>query len=137
MEQNLIPVGERVIMEDRVKTGRPTKYKEEYCQKLIEHMESGFSYESFAGLVGVSKQTIYDWEKVNPLFLDSKRIAFEKSRLFWERCGIEGMFMGGKENPFNSTVWIFNMKNRFNWRDKVESTHDLTEETKKLVVNIG
>ena len=114
--------------------GRPTYYEQRFCELLIDHMEKGFSYESFAGLVGVSKQTIYDWEKANPDFLDSKKIGVEKSRLFWEKQGIEGIYTtevfeqdenGSRstKKALNSSVWIFNMKNRFmqEWRDKQEN----------------
>ncbi len=114
--------------------GRPTIYKPEFCDLLIDHMEKGFSYESFAGLIGVSKQTIYDWEKANQEFLDSKKIGVEKSRLFWETQGIEGIYTteifeqdenGSRstKKALNSSVWIFNMKNRFKdeWRDKQEA----------------
>ena len=114
--------------------GRPTSYEERFCEMLIDHMAQGFSYESFAGLVGVSKQTIYDWEKANPEFLDSKKIGVEKSRLFWETQGIEGIYNtetfeqdenGSRsvKKALNSSVWIFNMKNRFKdeWRDKQET----------------
>ena len=45
--------------------------------------------------------------------------------------------MGGKDNPFNSTIWIFNMKNRFNWRDKKETTVDVSDDVKKLVIDMG
>lgn len=110
-------------MSEPNKAGRPTKYKKENCELLIKHMEKGFSYESFAGLIGVSKQTIYDWEKQYPEFLDAKEVGVEKSRIFWENLGIQniinesfGQNMGSKS--LNSTVWIFNMKNRFQWRDK-------------------
>ena len=114
--------------------GRPTIYEERFCDLLIEHMAKGLSYESFAGFLGVSKQTIYDWEKVNAEFLDSKKIGVEKSRLFWEQQGIDGLFdtkestkeedgsWNTKERKLNGAVWIFNMKNRFKeeWRDKQE-----------------
>jgi DNA-binding XRE family transcriptional regulator len=114
--------------------GRPTIYEERFCDLLIEHMAKGLSYESFAGFLGVSKQTIYDWEKVNAEFLDSKKIGVEKSRLFWEQQGIDGLFdtkestkeedgsWNSKERKLNGAVWIFNMKNRFKeeWRDKQE-----------------
>lgn len=123
-------------MSDKKSVGRPTKYKPEFCKMLIEHMEQGFSYESFAGLIGVCKQTIYSFEK-HTEFLDSKKIAFEKNRLFWEKAGITGMFMGGKDNPFNSTVWVFNMKNRFNWSDKKETTHEVSEQASKLIINLN
>jgi len=115
--------------------GRPTSYKPEYCQLLIQHMEKGYSFESFAGLVGVSKQTIYDWCEANPNFLDSKKKAFEKNRLFWEEQGIDGLFSETefdskgkpvKSRSINSTLWIFQMKNRFKeeWREKQEIQHE-------------
>jgi len=104
--------------------GRPTDYKEEYCELVIQHMAKGFSFESFAGKVGVSKQTLYDWAERFPAFLDSKNAAFEQSRLFWERVGIE--LATGQNTDANPTAWIFNMKNRFreDWNDKQTIQHE-------------
>lgn len=103
--------------------GRPTKYEPGFCEMLIAHMEQGFSFESFAGVLRVSKQTIYNWSEEFPEFLDAKRQGTELSRLWWEKTGHNGMFMGGKDNPFNSTIWVFSMKNRFGWRDRTEVTN--------------
>jgi DNA-binding transcriptional regulator YiaG len=49
------------------KGGRPTKYKRDYCAMLISHLKDGLSFESFGGVLGVSKQTLYDWEKATAL----------------------------------------------------------------------
>lgn len=111
------------------KVGRPTKYKEEYCDLVIEHMEQGLSVESFAAIVDVSKSTIYEWIKEHPQFSDAVNKGFDKSRLFWERAGLKGMFTESG-TTFNATTWIFNMKNRFKdeWRDKqeTENNHNIT-----------
>jgi len=104
--------------------GQPTKYREEYCELLIKHMSEGLSYECFAGVVEVCRDTLYDWEKANPKFKIAKGKAFSKCQIFWEKAGLEGMYMGGKDNPFTSAVWIFNMKNRFNWTDKLRQEID-------------
>jgi hypothetical protein len=124
-----------VFMSEKKKNlgGRPSEFKPEYCSELIKHMEEGLSFESFAGVVGCCKQTLYTWCENHPEFLDSKKKAFEKNRLFWEKVGVQGMFMGGNENPFNATVWIFNMKNRFNWRDKQEVENIGEAQTKVTV----
>ena len=105
--------------------GRPSKYDPEYCMDLIDHMTKGLSFEAFAGLIGCCKDTLYEWVKVYPEFSDAKKIATQKSQLFWESIGIEGLwniqgtkFKSGKS--LNASVWIFNMKNRFNWSDKQE-----------------
>lgn len=101
--------------------GRPTDYKPEYCQLLIEHMGNGYSFEAFAAVVNCNRDTLYEWVKVNEDFSDAKKIAMERSRLFWEDIGIKlckGVLMGG-----SATAYIFNMKNRFKneWRDKHET----------------
>lgn len=112
---------------------RPTEYKPEYCELLIEHMSKGLSFEAFAGAVGVAKQTLYNWEKQFPEFLDAKAIGSGQSQIFWENLGInhvitrsESFGQGVSESKsLNASVWIFNMKNRFQWRDKQADEHDV------------
>ena len=100
------------------KVGRPTDYREEYCEKLIEHMKGGLSFESFGGIVGCSKQTLYDWLKAHKEFLDSYKKAQSYCLLHWEEMGHD-MVLAGQGN---ATTWIFNMKNRFDWKDKKDVT---------------
>jgi transposase len=99
------------------KLGRPSDYKPEYCNQLINFMAEGYSFEAFAGYIGKHKDVLYNWAKKNPDFNDAKKIAFARCQYFWERKGMEGMQKG---RDFNATVWIFNMKNRFFWRDRTE-----------------
>jgi hypothetical protein len=103
--------------------GRPSKYKKEYCDKLIDHMKQGLSFESFAGVVGTCKQTIYTWTENHAEFLDAKKRGSALSQLTWEKMGIAGA--AGKIAGFNATSWIFNMKNRCDWRDKKEVEADI------------
>jgi hypothetical protein len=95
-----------------------SKYDPDYCKELKEHMAKGGSVESFAGSIGVSKKTIYNWAEKFPEFGEAKAIGEMLSYKWWFDAGQAGLYMGGKENPFNTTVWIFAMKNRFGWRDK-------------------
>jgi len=97
--------------------GRPTKYRSEYCKMLIDHMTSGLSYQSFAAVVNVNIDTLYEWEKNNKDFSDAKRVGFTNNLHFWEKLGVLGA--AGKVKGFNVTSWIFNMKNRHGWRDRV------------------
>ena len=98
--------------------GRPTKYEIRFCKMLMEHMGNGYSYESFAGKIGVTRSTLYEWEK-HDNFSDAKKLAVEKNLLFWEKQGIDGLF-SEKGKSLNSTAWIFNLKNRFpdDWNDR-------------------
>ncbi len=100
--------------------GSPTKYRGEYCQKLIEHMgNQGLSYESFAGDVGVAVDTLYEWERRHKRFSEAKRIGLAKNLLFWEKIGNAGTV--GKLPGFNPGSWAKNMANRHGWRDKIET----------------
>lgn len=110
--------------------GAPSKYKPEYCQQLIEHMAEGLSFESFAGIIEVNRDSLYEWIKVHQEFSDAKKIAVDKSLHFWEKLGLNNIinisesesqgegFGRSSSRSLNSSVWIFNMKNRFGWRDK-------------------
>lgn len=108
------------------KGGRPTKYKKEYPELLILHMEEGLSFEAFGGVVRVSKQTLYDWEKAHPEFLDAKRVGESLARLYWEKIARDKMYNETFKDDDGMTVnrsasapiLIFNLKNRLGWRDK-------------------
>lgn len=103
--------------------GRPTKYKPEYCDQLIEHMAKGYSFETFGAAVGVARSSVYEWLK-NQEFSDAKKEGLMQCQLFWERMGIGGAT--GRIKGFNVGCWVFNMKNRFGWRDKVETSGEVT-----------
>lgn len=110
-------------------TGRPTDYDESFCERLIVHMASGLSFESFAGEIGVNRDTLYQWAKVHKEFSDAKKTGTERARSFWEKMGIAGA--AGEIKNFNCTAWIFNMKNRFReeWSDRQEIEHKLPPPT--------
>ena len=93
---------------------------------LIDFMSKGFSFEAFAGHIGVAGQTIYTWTDKHPEFLEAKKEAFEKSRVFWESAAIEGLWNQPGEKTLNNAAWVFNMKNRFGWTDRreVQSTNE-------------
>jgi len=42
-------------------TGRPTLYRPEYCQAVIDFMAQGYDLTAFAGSIDVSRETVYDW----------------------------------------------------------------------------
>ena len=97
---------------------RPTKYNPDYCDKAIEVMKRGFSKEAVAGHLDITKKTLYNWMGKHKEFLHAIKKGEEYSRVFWEELGIEMVTAG----QGNATAWIFNMKNRFDWKDKSEFT---------------
>ena len=97
------------MSEEKSKGGRPSKYKPEYCEALIEHMARGLSYEAFAAQCNVCRDTLYEWEKRYPEFFDSKKIGHAKLLKFFEELGF-GLMSGDVKG--NAAVYIFTMKNK-------------------------
>lgn len=104
--------------------GRPSSYRPEYCKQLIEHMSEGYSFESFAGKIGTTFKTMYMWAENYPDFQQAKDEGFAKNRVFWEKVGIDGAT--GRVQNFNAVSWVFNMKNRFNWRDNRDTVVEVS-----------
>lgn len=107
--------------------GRPTKYKPEYCDAVIEHMARGASLTSFAAEIDVCRATITEWAGVHPEFLAAVKIAKAKCAAWWERLGREG----AKGAPANPTLVIFGLKNMApeEWRDRKELDHSSSDGT--------
>jgi hypothetical protein len=105
--------------------GRPTKYKEEYCKMLEDHMAQGLSFESFAGTIRVHRETLYEWCNVHREFSDSKKRGVELS-LAWHEKVFNAMALGKIKNG-NSTALLFMMKNRHRWRDNPPDSHNQDE----------
>jgi hypothetical protein len=113
--------------------GRPSKYRKEFCETLLIHAKSGLSFETFAAECSVDRDTLYEWAKKHKEFSDTKKRADAICQKWWERIGQAGL--SGKIKGFNAAIWIFNMKNRFHWRDvhQIETT-DHSKPTNKVYV---
>lgn len=55
-------------MTEKLPRGRPSKYRPEFCQAVIEDARIGFSLSAFAGGIEVDRDTISEWRKVHPDF---------------------------------------------------------------------
>lgn len=123
------------------KAGRPTNYLPEYCQMVIDHMEQGKSFWTFGatlyrhtnGEVKAPASVLKDWLDKHPEFKEAKAMGETLSQDWLEEAGLTAM--NQPSNQFNSTVWIFTMKNRCGWADKVEMSSNETGE--KPGINIS
>lgn len=119
-------------MTEKVKrpVGRPSKYRPEYCDMVVEHMSEGASLTSFAAEIDVSRETISEWSRVHPEFSVAVKKGKAKCSAWWERLGRTGA-MGGDVNP---TLVIFGLKNMSpdDWRDKQELEVNQKSEIKVL-----
>lgn len=119
-------------MAKKNKGGRPPKpYYSEYCEMLILHMEKGYSFESFGAHANCCEKTLYNWCDQYPEFLQAKKEGELKARQKWEEMGLEGM--NGLIPGFNATVWLFSMKNKFGYVDRI----DVNAKTQHTNVNVN
>jgi transposase len=98
--------------------GRPTKYKPEFCEMLIDHMSEGYSFESFGAIAQVWDTTLDDWANTIPEFSEAKMIGRRK-QLFANEKLIRDV---AKYGEGNATAAIFILKNCHpkTWRDRRE-----------------
>lgn len=109
------------LMKIKRPVGRPSKYKPEYCELLIQHLSEGYSYESFAATIDVNEDTLREWEKHHPDFSASKKIGRQKQALFYQKLGISAS--KGQIENFNSTAFVWMTKNMLGWKDKQSIEH--------------
>jgi hypothetical protein len=110
--------------------GRPTLYKPEYCQMLIDHMASGMSFYTFAAVIKCSPDTCNEWVHVHKDFSAAKIKGKALELEWWENLLRAGA--AGKVPGYNAASVIFALKNKMPsmWRDKHEivSTVNVTHE---------
>ena len=102
------------------KVGRPTKYKPEMCDIVIELMKEGASQQEVLGELGISNATFYKWKQENEEFSETIKRGIRLSQAWWEKEGRTSL----RDREFNYTGWYMNMKNRFNWSDKKEPNNE-------------
>jgi len=91
--------------------GRPSKYDPSMLKPMKVVAEDGASKAEMALTIGISRETFNNWEHSNPEFRDAVKECELLSQIWWEKHGRKGMT---GENPgFNSTAFIFQVKNRF------------------------
>lgn len=105
--------------------GRPTTYKPEYCEQVVEYCKDGDSLTAFAADIGCCRDTITEWRKVHPSFSLACKRALALGQKYWEKelkmCArgesvAERVSEKGEvvQQRHNVVALIFLMKARFN-----------------------
>jgi hypothetical protein len=89
--------------------GRPTLYRPEYCQKVIDFLSQGWTLTAFASSINVSRNAVDEWRDKHPLFGDACARAIAASQAWWEAKIRENL--GNRE--FQGNVALTLMKARF------------------------
>lgn len=135
--------------------GRPTKYKQKYCEEVIEHLSTGKSLASFAASIGTHREVIWQWRQKFEEFNNACNTAMELSQRWWENLAVmvaTGKTMEletDKKNPnfgkpklpyTNPGMIQFMMKQRFSdYRNiaKREDDDNGTSSNVNLTVNLN
>lgn len=106
--------------------GRPSEYRPEYAELVIEFMAQGFSLTAFAGHIRVARDTVYEWIKRHSDFSDAvsrarpARVTALEAKLLRSRKGAE------------TSAAVFALKNAdpTEWRDvrSVDHQHNVKVE---------
>lgn len=117
--------------------GRPKdevidRLKEGWQTRFLEMGKEGCSDVEIRAEFGISSDLWWRWIDEDQEFSATAKAAKAACHAKWEQMGRKMAFGEVEGNP---TTWIFNMKNRFNWRDKQDVEHaghishsDMTEE---------
>lgn len=89
--------------------GRPTAYKPEYCDDVIELGKAGKSVAQMCAHFDISRQTIDNWAEANPAFLEALNRAKVHMQARLEEMGFSGL----TSKDFNAAVWKKTMEARF------------------------
>ena len=89
--------------------GRPSMYKPEYCDEVIEMAKKGVGLAGYASRFGVAKSALYGWANIHPEFMNALVRAKTEEQEWWENKGREGMLIKG----FNAVVWHKTMVAKF------------------------
>jgi len=89
--------------------GRPTDYRPEYCDTVIELGKLGKSVVQMACALDVAKSTLYLWAETIPEFSDAFTRARQWAQDWWETQGQCGL----TADKFNASLWSRSMAARF------------------------
>lgn len=89
--------------------GRPTLYKADMCEKVIEYGRQGKSHVQIACELDVTRETLYQWADTHSDFSDAMTRARLLAQAWFENKGQTGLETPG----FNASLWAKQVSCRF------------------------
>lgn len=97
--------------DQKLKPGRKTVYRPEYCAEVVRLGKQGLSRVEIADKFDVVRMTLENWAAAHPPFLAALTRADEAAEALHTRLGRDGM----AQRDFNAAVWKKMMECR--WRE--------------------
>lgn len=124
--------------EDLPKGGRPTDYRPEYCQRVIDMGAKGYSVVEMCAEIGVDRKTLERvWPEAHEEFFQAFNLSRLKSQAWWESIGRNNIIEEHQGPKVNAGLYGRSMAARFpdDWRES--SKTELTGANgDPLVVNV-
>lgn len=97
--------------------GRPSKYRPEMCERVVEWGKLGKSKAWIASELDIARSTLDEWCKDYPDFSEAITRAHTHAQRWWEDKGQNALDV----REFQASVWSRSMGARFpdDWREKV------------------
>lgn len=111
--------------------GRPSDYKPEYCEQVVDLGKAGKSVAQMCAHFDISRQTIDNWAEAHPEFLEALSRAKVHMQAKLEELGFAGL----TSDKFNAAVWKVTMAARFR-ADYTERTEHTGKDGSALTVII-
>lgn len=93
--------------------GRPTKYKPEFCDTVVELGALGKSKAQMAAALGSDRATINRWCDEHEEFRVAIARARDLAMAWWEDQGQRGMWQSPEGERLNPQLWSRSMSARF------------------------
>ncbi len=88
---------------------RPTDYRPEFCEQVVELGRQGKSYTQIASALDINKSTLYEWKDRYPDFSNALTRARQEAQTWWEDVGQSALFA----EKFQPVVYNRAMQCRF------------------------
>ena len=106
--------------------GRPTDYKPEYCELVIQMGRQGKSKAQIAATIGVTRVTMWGWAQKNEEFFNALALSEELALQWWEDIAQSHLKQTKDGVTLNTSLWSRSMAARFP-KDYTDRTkHEIT-----------
>ena len=119
------------------KAGRPkielSDLPKDWENSIINLSKEGASIVELAVDLQISRDTFYALAEREPKFSDTIKKCKELCEAWWVKAGRKNL----ENKDFSYTGWYMNMKNRFKWTDRQETTHEGGDKPITTIVSLG
>lgn len=109
--------------------GRPTKYREDFCDKVIELGKAGKTQVQIASELDICEDSLYEYMKKFPKFSE----AIKKASQFCEAFMLNLMQHNLVDSNINTAGWMIIMRNKFGYHNKQYDQQKDNASIRKLV----